>query len=238
MRVCGTPDHLGLDAICAWPDPVVPWALVQTPRGVTEDEFRAAFTWAFEQWASVSTLDCPEARQAVNARILAYAHSFDGSGGILADSEMPCGHVSHCRQRYDNGEKWDTKWPPSGNGVNLHLVALHEIGHAFGIPHAPAGIVDVMSPTLQSQLRGLTPWSIQEIQRRYGRRTTPSPTPTPTPIPGSGMTREELRAYIDAAIGLLKLIVAIVPKLAPVITLLEWVKDKDVLLDLILRFFN
>lgn len=75
-----------------------------------------------------------------------------------------------------------------GSGTDLFSVALHEAGHALGLPHTDVP-GSVMYPYYQV-LNGLTPVDIAAIRGLYAARgpaaaptPTPVPTPTPTPMP-------------------------------------------------------
>lgn len=176
--VCGVPDHFGLgDSLCGWPDHAVSWALMEALPVLGEQRQRELKTAVFAHIAENCGIVPSEAAQAVKARVLVYTRPIDGSGRVLAESELPCGQVTQCRQWFDTSEAWSGAWPWDGKGIPYYLTDLHETMHALGLPHAPSGVKAVMAPFLDTTLTGLQPWDIAELQKRYGK---------PTPQPPSG----------------------------------------------------
>jgi len=200
VRVCNVPDHAGTGSVCKWPDPNVGIALMQVPPGVSEAGFSQAVDWVIEQWNTACGVKMAWAAQAFKARILIYTRKIDGPAGVLAESELPCGPVKQCKQWYDSSEKWDVRWPPTGDGISLYLTLLHEVGHAIGISHAPDGTVAVMAAFLNSSLRALQPWDIAQGQRRYGKPVGGAPGPTG----GTNMNRDEIVKRIESILLILE----------------------------------
>lgn len=64
----------------------------------------------------------------------------------------------------------------------LYLTEIHEIGHALGEIHSPAGVASIMSAVMNQSLDGLTPFDIQNIQADYG----PSNPPITLQLPDGG----------------------------------------------------
>jgi len=69
------------------------------------------------------------------------SESFDGKGGMVAHSSYPPTGLVH----FDASEQWKLDYKGNGNSnnftgrdflVDLGHVALHEIGHAFGLRHS------------------------------------------------------------------------------------------------------
>ncbi|XP_063693305.1 matrilysin-like [Bolinopsis microptera] len=55
-------------------------------------------------------------------------YPFDGSGGIVAHAFFPRKGLLH----FDDSEDFTTE---TTNGINLHFIATHELGHILGIDH-------------------------------------------------------------------------------------------------------
>ncbi|OWA53280.1 Matrix metalloproteinase-16, partial [Hypsibius exemplaris] len=101
----------------------------------------------------------------------------DGPGKALAYAYGP-GTAEGGDIRFDEYEDWTVR---TTNGQNLYMVALHEIGHTFGLDHSntPGAI---MNPyyTGYVQGKGLQPDDIAGIQAIYG---PPSSRPMATQLP-------------------------------------------------------
>lgn len=239
IRVCGVPDFLGTGQVCKWPDGDIGWGATALPPGVTEEQFTACAMWALNEIARHCGIR-PRLVQSMadRPRILSGVRAIDGPMGVLAESELPCGNVTLCRQWYDTGEHWSVELLAirSGN-IPLWLVMLHELMHALGLPHAPDGVKAVMAPMLDTTLRECQPWDIQQLQLRYGPPVTqppvmppvptpiptPVPIPTPSPVPGGFM-------------GNLASLLALLAKLGPLLALLQDPKFMQ-FIDLLLNTF-
>lgn len=53
----------------------------------------------------------------------------------------------------------------------LYLAEIHEIGHALGQVHSPAGVASIMSPVINQALTGITPYDTANVQADYGPAT-------------------------------------------------------------------
>jgi hypothetical protein len=182
---CGTPDALGAEAVCRWPQHDVTWNIAGALPGVSDGDFRAAIEWAAGQWNTVCGIRLAYGANARTVNVLLTVAHLGGPGDVLADQEMPCGArpSSRLRGRYDQSELWHAGELPVPRGfVPLRLTGLHELGHALGLPHhAPGSVPAVMDPSLNTALVGLQEWDISQAQVRYGKPATPGPGPTPGP---------------------------------------------------------
>lgn len=176
---CGLPDRQeSRDRPCAWPHRDVTWAQAVRLDNVPDQVVAGVFRRAWSAWSDVCGIqpvenraDSPVVTNVVSTSGKGRRDDLDGAGGVLAWSEMPCGATpsSRLRQVYDRDEPWTEH--------TLFLVAVHEIGHALGIPHLGPGTI--MAPYLDASLKGLTPADVAEAVARYGARPTPPP---PTPV--------------------------------------------------------
>lgn len=127
-------------------------------------------------WSAACGIDLRFVPGLATANILAESGPLDGRNGVLGRSYLPCGNVgpsSQLGQLYDVGEVWTVSF--------FFRTALHEVGHAIGLDHAPGGTA-VMSPYLTA-FETLQKWDIDQSVLRYkGPKPIPIPPATPPPI--------------------------------------------------------
>jgi hypothetical protein len=164
-------------AQCKWPMAEISlFQDIQLP-GLTAVEIQRVWQQCCELWNGVGRLPLHMAPSAGHANILSLAGRIDGPNGVLGQSYLPCGNVgrtSQLGQLYDNGERWNLGF--------LQRVALHEIGHALGLGHAPRGSGAVMEPIL-TNFTVPQQWDAREIDSRYpgGPIVIPPADPGPDP---------------------------------------------------------
>ena len=146
IRVCGVPDHYGTSE-CKWPDGDIPWTITSVIPGFTFESMKAAAAEAFARLAAVCGIMPRYTETAREARILLGTANMDGPSGVLADSQLPCGGVRQCVQRYDVGERWTVDDGRASGRIDLTRVMAHEIMHALGVGHLPAGSPNLIAPT-------------------------------------------------------------------------------------------
>uniref|UniRef100_UPI00358DF5CE matrix metalloproteinase-19-like n=1 Tax=Myxine glutinosa TaxID=7769 RepID=UPI00358DF5CE len=147
---------------------------------------RRAINQAFGQWSLVSPLRFFETTSSSSDIVINFVrgnhddgHPFDGKGRTLAHAFFP----EDGRIHFDE----DETWTDNSRGINLMVVATHELGHTLGLTHS-ADPSAVMAPFYSGYRNpfNLQPNDIQRIQRIYGPPTnTPTkPTTTVKPLPG------------------------------------------------------
>ncbi|XP_013402591.1 matrix metalloproteinase-16 [Lingula anatina] len=173
------------------------WRLENFTPDMAPNIQRDAFRKAFKHWSDVTPLTFRElqigapGRSDIRIRFMSSGRSFGRRGGVLAYAFFP----ENGNTRFDESERWTANNKPRG-GIDLEIVATHEIGHLLGLPHSRVRGA-VLAPFYGGYERNfaLRRDDIQRIQRIYGRNTRPPtpqptvrPTPRPTPRPTRGPT--------------------------------------------------
>src|SRR5207253_1984094 len=107
-RWCGTPDAMGADQVCKWPQLDVTWNIAGSLPGLSDADFRAAIQWATEQWNAACGIRLAYGANARTVNVLLTVANLGGPGGVLADQQLPCGASTNTQLigRYDTSELW------------------------------------------------------------------------------------------------------------------------------------
>lgn len=162
---------------CKWPHhDIRVWhdmTFSNVPLEVVERCWRAALA----SWEAVCNLKFVFVQTKAEANIFAHAQHIDRASNVLAWSMLPCGigERGQCEQRYDlePWERYGTNW--SG----LQEVMAHELGHALGLDHLPAG--NLLQPFATFQIVQPQQGDIVEAQARYGPPIARPPEPPELP---------------------------------------------------------
>jgi hypothetical protein len=185
----------GVSGDCRWPMPDVAIFQALNLPNVANADAQRVWSQCAELWNAVCHLNLHLASDPSQANIYSQSGRIDGPMGVLGQSYLPCGNVgpqTQLAQLFDNNENWNLDF--------LLRVALHEIGHALGLPHAPRGSGAVMEPFLTAFTKPQA-WDIAQMQTRYpgGPITLPTPAPGPDDPAGGDMFGKGVIINIPAA---------------------------------------
>lgn len=171
-------DLAGVTTACRWSFPDVLVCQHLHLGGLGPASCDAVLQDILAQYNTACGLNAKATPNASMANIFSQAGQIDGPMGILGVSYLPCGNTdrnTQLSQTLDVAELWPEQ-------QLLLRVWLHEMGHAFGLQHAPEGSGAVMEPYLTGYTNLQGP-DIQELQARYG---PPLIAPASPPSPAGG----------------------------------------------------
>lgn len=162
-----------------WPSKKITW-LVDTnlsplPRVQVIEAFRVA--WA--SWAANIDIEPVFVEDASSAMVISKFGDYDGSGKVLAWSELADGTTTPKHQLYDRAERWGV-FGGAGSGIDLVRVAAHEIGHVLGLVHDEGKGNALMDPIYSKTIRVPTE---QDVKRALDLGYKPKPAPKSDPNP-------------------------------------------------------
>jgi hypothetical protein len=147
-----------------------------TAVGLPPDAVAAVFARACAAWSAASELSVVPEPDEDKARVVARLVAIDGPWNVMGLTNLPVGPEPGVMLM-----KLDPAGPWTANG--FEETVLHELGHALGLGHQPSGSGCVMEPTLTANLFP-QPGDVEDLQARYGPRTSPAPEVTPILTPG------------------------------------------------------
>lgn len=187
-----------------WPTKRLTWDVHRVPTGLEPEYFRQDVETALDRWSAVCGIEFAEAGSAA-PNLLFTTERLGGPLGTLGIAQMPYLAMSAAAMlkiSLDKSERWTHGDAWTRDGVPVAPVLCHEIGHAIGLPHAPAvAPPDLMDPSLQEGIvRPQTDWDIATAQQLYGPPQIagdPAPEPDPRIGPLLEAIRDLLRAYLE-----------------------------------------
>ncbi|OCT93196.1 matrix metalloproteinase-18 [Xenopus laevis] len=180
---CGVPD-VGSFSIfggnAAWKKKDLTYRIQNYIPQMTRDEVDQAIQKAFKVWSDVTSLTFTRIYDGVSDIEMLFASKdhkdflpFDGPSGVLAHALAPGDNMGG-----DVHFDADEKWTSGSAGVNLFLVAAHELGHSLGLDHSKESNA-LMYPTyryINPNTFQLPQDDISGIQSLYGPKETIVPT--------------------------------------------------------------
>jgi hypothetical protein len=138
---------------------------------LSQNSVKKSIERALKQWSSVCPLTFSEVTSSSDitfkwgARDHGCGIAFDGPSKVLAHAYYP-GTGKDGTVDFDEDEFWSDSNPPTG--IDLATVALHELGHTFGLNHSDNRQA-VMFAYYGGILMDLFPDDIEGIQSIYGK---------------------------------------------------------------------
>ncbi len=163
---CGLSEQLATEEIQR--DPLAKWYVAGgIPGGPNRDQIRDVVTQCMLVWGTVANVRAVEVPEE-QADLVIHPHSIDGRMGVLADCMLPGPRVQVLR--LDQSEMWTIHLgvDVSGALIDLYRVMLHELGHYWGMGHAPKNSKNLMAPTYSREIFSPRSWEIQGMQSLYG----------------------------------------------------------------------
>ncbi|XP_006870423.1 PREDICTED: matrix metalloproteinase-26 [Chrysochloris asiatica] len=166
---CGVPDvayNYVFPERPKWNEHTLTYRIINYPYDLKTSTVKYIMHAAFSIWSSVTPLVFKqvESKDAdINISFWALAHEdglpFDGPGGVLGHAFFPHSETPGV-VHFDKDEHWSTSY----RGINLFLVATHELGHALGLYHS-RNPKSIMYPTYEYQDPRTFHLSVEDIRR-------------------------------------------------------------------------
>ncbi|KAM9221794.1 matrix metalloproteinase-26 [Dugong dugon] len=155
-----------------WNEHTLTYRIINYPYGLKTSTVKDIMRAAVSIWSSVTPLvfeqvEHQDADIKISFWTLAHGDGlpFDGPGGVLGHAFFPHSETPGV-VHFDKDEHWSTSY----RGINLFLVATHELGHTLGLYHS-GNPNSIMYPTYEykdPRTFHLSLEDIRRIQHLYG----------------------------------------------------------------------
>jgi len=161
-----------------WPVKRITWHIDTSASPLPEQQVIEAFKAAWNSWAAGIDIEPVYVEVASGAMVRSRFGDYDGSGKVLAWSELADGTITTKHQLYDRAEKWGAfAGGGSGGGIDLVRVAAHEIGHVLGLFHDEGRGNALMDPIYSKTIRLPTEQDINRALTMGYKPAAKSPIP-------------------------------------------------------------
>ncbi|MCB9780540.1 MAG: matrixin family metalloprotease [Alphaproteobacteria bacterium] len=159
-----------------WPTQSLTWCLDYTTADLDLTDVNAGLIHALDSWEAASGLTFSYTHPCSGSDLVfsfgtgehGDGAPFDGPGGVLAHA-WPVGSAYQGQTHFDDDEQWGTeRRETGGQPIDLHSIALHELGHALGIGHSEDEEA-VMYPYYRGSNRSLSADDVAAVQALYSQ---------------------------------------------------------------------
>jgi hypothetical protein len=165
----------------------VSWAADSSVPATFVSDIKAAFA----DWSAHASISFQQIDSAAGAQIRFSSSYIDGLNNVLGHTDYTYSGQSFISANvtFDNSEGWHTSGSQivSSGGVDVFVLALHEIGHALGLGHYDS-TPTVMNAYLSLSVTDLSASDISGIQALYGAPMTTEVVSTTSATPTIGTT--------------------------------------------------